>query len=474
MSAHAYPQRVALIFHNTAWTYAQLADSAAQARAHLLATGVERGTRVALLSHNSPAYVTAVHALTQLGAVLVPLNTRLTLDELRYQVTLAQPRLLLVSSDYAKLSDALDLPTLPLDTLMQPHPNRVPTQPLNLDALHTLVFTSGTTGRPKAAALTLSAHFYSATASALRLGVQADDRWLCVLPLFHVGGLAILLRSALYGTGVVLMERFDLEAVRHAIDAQAVTLASLVPTMLTRLLDAGLRGTNHLRLALLGGAAATESLVQRAQAVGIPVATTYGLSEACSQVATQTPDRMAHKPGSVGRPLPFIQVRVVDEHGADLPPGAYGEVIVSGPTLMQGYLDNPDATAHTLRDDWLHTGDIGTLDADGDLWLIQRRSDLIVSGGENVYPAEVEAALRRHPAVADVCVVGVDDPEWGQQVAAAVVCQPGQAIADADLIAHARAHLAGYKVPRRLRFVEALPLTGSDKVSRAAVRALFD
>jgi O-succinylbenzoic acid--CoA ligase len=179
------------------------------------------------------------------------------------------------------------------------------------------------------------------------------------------------------------------------------------------------------------------------------------------------------KLGSAGKPLLFSQVRIVDETGAELPPGAPGEVIVRGPTVMQGYFNSPQATRAVLRDGWLYTGDIGYLDEEGDLWLVQRRSDLIVSGGENIFPAEVEAVLRRHPAVAEVCVVGLPDPEWGQRVAALVVAQPGEAPAVEELLAFSRQSLAGYKLPRLIRFVDQLPQTASAKIERKRVQQIL-
>jgi len=252
----------------------------------------------------------------------------------------------------------------------------------------------------------------------------------------------------------------------------------LVPTQLHRLLESGASAEHYaaLRLILLGGAAATPELMARVVMARLPIATTYGLTEATSQVATALPDVTPHKPASVGKGLVFTELRIVDAQGNPLPNGAdyIGEVIVRGPTLMQGYLDEPTATANALKDGWLYTGDLGFLDAEGDLHLVQRRSDLIVSGGENVYPAEIEAVLRRHAAVRDVAVVGVPSAEWGQQVGAVIVpntpIQPSAQPSELDTFC--RQSLAGYKVPRRFIFVDALPLTSSGKVDRAAVTRL--
>jgi len=474
ISARDYPQKLALITPSQTLTYDALNRLAARfARALTQQHDISAGQHVGVLMSSHADTVALIHALMKIGAVLVPLNTRLTPDELRYQVTQARCALLIHDAAYTDKAHALNVPALVIDHLHDFPDDSPITRTLNLDAPQAIVFTSGTSGKPKGALLTYANQFYSATASAFRLGVLPDDRWLCCLPLFHVGGLAIVLRSAQYGTAIILHNGFEVDAVNNAIDTQSVSLVSLVPTMLYRLLET--RATQPfpktLRMILLGGAAATPDLVTRAQALGAPIATTYGLTEACSQVATQTPDMTQHKPASVGRAVPFASLRVVDNKGRDVPQGTIGEVWVSGATVMQGYYDDAEATRKALRVGWLRTGDMGYLDTDGDLWLVQRRSDLIVSGGENIYPAELESALRTHPAVQEACVVGIPSTEWGQQVVAAVVLH--EKADEQTLTAFLRERLGGYKIPRRWLFVDALPLTASGKIARAEVAKLF-
>lgn len=461
----------------SALTYRQLDEQAGVMAARLLASGLRPGDRLGIGLPAGPAYVALLHAVIRLGLVLVPLNTRLTPSEVAWQVDKAGCRLLITAGDHDSPPAACQTLTLPaLQNLPTTADQRDAAQPgaLDLNTPAVIVFTSGTTGQPKGAVLTLNNLFHSAMASAYRIGVLPQDRWLCTLPLYHVGGLSILLRSCLYGTAVELHPRFAVEAVDEALATRPNTLVSLVPTMLHRLLEAGTPDRwAALRLILLGGAAATSDLLEWCFRQGIPVATTYGLTEAASQVATAAPDEAHRKPGSVGKPLLFTQVSVVDGDGRSVPAGTYGEVVVRGPTVMQGYDGDPAATASVFRDGGLHTGDIGYLDDDGDLWLVQRRSDLIVTGGENVYPAEVEAVLRRHPAVAEVCIVGLDHPEWGQQVAAAVEVWDGETVDVEALLAHSRRHLAGYKQPRRVICVDALPRTASGKIARQQVVELF-
>jgi O-succinylbenzoic acid--CoA ligase len=274
---------------------------------------------------------------------------------------------------------------------------------------------------------------------------------------------------------VVLHPRFEPAAVARSLKNDAVTLISVVPTMLHRLLDnhADALTVPHLRCILIGGAALSPQLAERCIKLSLPIATTYGLTEAASQVVTASPAQTRNKPGSVGRPLLFSAVWVVNAAGNPVPIGEIGEIVVRGPTVMAGYYHQPEATTQTVRHGELFTGDMGYLDDDGDLWVVQRRADLIVSGGENVYPVEVENALRAHPAVSEACVVGLPDAEWGQRVAAAVVLHPGHRVTNIELLDFCRARLAGYKVPRTVRFVEILPQTASGKVQREEVKLFF-
>lgn len=456
----ATPQRLAIQTADHQRTFIQLAHDVQRTARVLRAEGIQPGDRIALVPRGTFADAVLIQALFWIGATLVAINSRLTDTEQAALIERSQVRL--------RMDAAADYSDGPAESFVDD------SVPVDVAAPAVIMFTSGTSGTPKGVVLSYGNLFYSALASAYRVGHLPTDRWLCTLPLYHVGGLSILVRATLYGIPVELHPRFDAAQVHAALRDGDVSLVSLVPTMLHRLLKERREPwSNRLRLVLLGGAATSPALMQQCIEEGIPVATTYGLTEASSQVATTLPGDAVQKPGTVGRPLMFTEVRVIDEDGSARPPDAYGEVIVRGPTVMRGYDRDPAATARTLRDGWLHTGDIGYLDEDGDLFLVQRRSDLIVTGGENVYPAEVENALQEHPAVEAVAVVGIDDPEWGQRVAAAVVLLAGATLNDDELETFARQRLAGYKIPRLVRFVETLPQTASGKIARAEVRAFF-
>jgi len=305
------------------------------------------------------------------------------------------------------------------------------------DGTLAVLFTSGTTGEPRPVCLTRANFEASARASAEVIGVEAEDRWLCCLPVFHVGGLSVFTRSALYGTTVVAEPEFDAARVKDLLEAGEVTLASLVPTMLARLRDAGLERAPALRTILLGGGPIPGDLLAWAADVGLPVRPTYGMTETTSQIATaEVGQRLA-------RPLPGAEVQIADD----------GEILVRGPMVA--------------CDGWLHTGDRGALTEDGLLEVHGRMDDLIVTGGENVAAAEVEAALLEHPDVTDAAVIGVEDPEWGRAVTAFVVATA----TEEDIAAHARAKLPGFKAPKRIHVLDELPRTASGKVERAKLES---
>lgn len=480
--ARVSPERLALLCGEERWTFAELERRVAGVASRLAAAGVGAGDRLALLAENGAGFVHMVHTVPRLEAVLVPLNVHLTVPELLRQVEDCEPALLVHDEANREKAAALSaarrgLRCLPLTDLAAEAsrasaPGGDTEDLIDLSAVHTIVYTSGTSGAPKGAMLTFGNHWWNALASVLNLGLREDDCWLACLPLFHVGGLAILFRSVIYGIPVVLHESFDAAAVNRAIDEEGVTIVSLVPTMLTRLLEerGGRPLPAHLRCLLVGGGPLATSLLEECGRRRWPVAPTYGLTEAASQVATLAPEDAARKLGSAGKPLFPTQVRIGGEGGKEAPPGVPGEILVRGPTVTPGYFRRPRDSAEALRGGWLHTGDIGYLDADGYLYVLDRRDDLIVSGGENVYPAEVEEVLRAHPDVADAAVVGVPDDSWGQMVVAAVVLREPARTSEEALLAFCRERLAPYKVPKELRFVTALPRNAAGKLLRWELR----
>ncbi|PJF42780.1 MAG: o-succinylbenzoate--CoA ligase [Phototrophicales bacterium] len=482
--ARINPHKTALFVRaktNTqAITFSELDSAVSALCQQWRATGLQRGDHVGIIATSSLETVIHLFAALRSGVVLVLINARLNVNEMNQQLRNANSQWLAPVGPPENLEHLKNLGHSILS-----YPKYIPKQmaeapQIDLDAPLLIVHTSGTSGTPKAAVIRVKNIFYSAIASAFRLGVLPEDIWLCAMPLYHVGGISILLRSCLYGTSVDLHPRFDIEAVNNALCEDKISLISLVPTMLYRLIEQGHpKQWSHLRVILLGGAATPPQLIEKCKTYQLPIALTYGLTEAASQVATTPINFPYQKMGTAGKPLMFTQVRVVNEHDEEVRPMQYGEIIVSGPTVIESYYNADDANAVTFQVDqngqkWLHTGDIGYFDNDGDLWLVQRRSDLIISGGENIYPAEIEHVLRQHPSIQDVCVVGIPDEEWGQRVAAAIVQRPNNNVSDEELIAFCRQHLAGYKIPRQFLSVNELPMTASGKVQRGHVIKLFE
>jgi o-succinylbenzoate---CoA ligase len=428
-SAAAFPHDLALISEGEGLTYTELEREAAATARRLAGLGVDRGDRVALMLEPQRDQVVILHGLMKLGAVAVPLDPALTKPEL--DARLAGSGAGLVIDDPAQVAEA-DEADHPLDDAF------------DLESVHCVIHTSGSGGRAKPVELSYANHFWSAIGTGSRIGTMPSDRWLCCLGLHHIAGLAIVLRCALYGMGLVLT-RFDPGAIRTLVATEQITLASLVGTTLARLLDTGAE-LDRLRCALLGGGPVTSEVIERALDAGVPIAPTYGLTEAASGVTTLLPGEVRAKPGSAGTPNLPLELRIEQ-----------GSIMVKGPNVALGEVDT---------DGWLQTGDLGRIDEDGHLYVLGRSDDVIVSGGENVSPEEVEQVLCAHPDVADAGVTGREDPEWQQAVIAAVVLREGAKTSNSELRDFCRERLAGFKVPKQIEFVEALPRNAQGKLVR--------
>jgi o-succinylbenzoate---CoA ligase len=488
--AENYPERLAVQCDQVQWSFTELDHQASRIARQLATSGVHEGNRIALLAANGLHYVAFVHALTRLGAILVPLNVRLTLQELCWQLRDVNASLLVCDADYANLAQEIIgvVPELSLATLATIYDrgetviNELPEDDLplrtliDLNATHAIIYTSGSTGLPKGAIITYGMQWWNAIGSALNLGHNPDDRWLACLPLFHIGGLSILMRSVIYGISVMVHNKFDPEIINKAIFEDKITIISVVAVMLQRMLDAlGNKVTSYpltLRCVLLGGGPAPYPLLEECMLRNAPVVQTYGLTEACSQAVTISPADALRKIGSAGRPLPPVQIRIIHDDRPALP-GEPGEIFLKGPTITPGYIDRPEATSEAFQSGWFATGDIGYLDNDGYLYVLDRRTDLIISGGENIYPAQIESVLQSHPAVEEAGVCGQADPQWGQVPIAFVVLKCGSKVSAEELLSYTSQKLARYKQPRAIYVTEQLPHTSSGKLVRRELSELL-
>ncbi|TFV58223.1 long-chain-fatty-acid--CoA ligase [Mycobacterium sp. PS03-16] len=488
--------RVALIDGDRRVTYGDFDGRTDQLAQALRVRGVRRGDRVAALQLNGIAFLETMFAAAKLGAIYVPINFRLAPPEVAYVLTDSGADVLVWSEQLASLAraalavDGVRVRTRIVvgeasgdgaerfEEVLAAGERRAPGMPVSGDDLCCLPYTSGTTGRPKGVMLTHDNLLWSVIHTlGVGRGLREGDRTVTVAPLFHIGGLAGHTLPLLYVGGTNrLMPAFDAEQLLAAMAHDRVTVQFLVPAMW-----AALMAVPHfesfdlsaLELALTGGAPCPLTVLEFFQGNGVPFQEGYGLTEAAPGVSLLDPEHVKEKAGSIGRPLMHVQTRIVDDHDADVAVGEVGELVIRGPNVFVGYWGRPDATAEAFRGGWFHTGDLAHADADGFMTLVDRKKDLIISGGENVYPIEVEQVLCRHGAVREVAVVGVPHPQWGETPIAVVACKDGEQLTGEELIDYARVRLAHFKCPTRVEFVAELPRNATGKVLKTILREQY-
>jgi long-chain acyl-CoA synthetase len=490
-SAAASPDRPLLRIGSLELSYRQVDEMSGRVAAGLRAAGLQRGDTLAIQLPNLPEFVFAYFGALKVGVTVVPLNPLLKAPEVAYHLQDSGARLLVTFDAFAgeaakgaaEADDArvfvVGSPvegTASFDDLYGAE-DGADIEPMNSDDTAVIIYTSGTTGRPKGAELTHFQMYMAATVAADTFGYRTDDVSMAVLPLFHVFGLSSVMNCAIRsGATLVLVPRFEVGAVLDAIEQHRVTVFCGVPTMFVALLHADLTGRDisSLRVCVSGGASIPGEVLKGFEAVypGAPVLEGYGLSETCA-LATFNRSAEDRRMMSIGKRMWGVEIRVVDSHGHELPtgPDSVGEIVLRGHNVMKGYRGRPEATEEAMRGGWFHTGDLGYQDEDGFFYIVDRKKDLVIRGGFNVYPREIEEVLHEHPAVREAAVIGRPDARLGEEVVAFIALKKGTPATPEEVIAFCKERLAAYKYPREVVVLDELPKGGTGKVLKAELRA---
>lgn len=489
----------ALIHDDRSLTHGEFAAQSRRLGSALHKVGCRKQDRVSMISFNSIEQCLIYGAGEMSGFITAPLNFRLAAEEIVYQVNDCTPRVLFFQSRFADLIGGIRdrLTSVTHFVCIGAAPDWAtdferflatgdaagpPFSAEEHDVVY-LIYTSGTTGKPKGCMLSHHNQMFTNMACSADLGIGRTDRTLVVMPLFHIGAKDVQLAAQVQGATVVIAERFDPDEYLQIVQDQKITVAHLAPTMIQGLLESALvekLELSSLRVVLYSAAAMPISVLRRAiERFGRIFQNAYGLTESSGTSL----HRLEHDPDgdevaqrhlrSVGVPFPGVDLMIADEDGRPQPTGTPGEILFRSPGNMVGYWNNSAATIDALRDGWLRTGDVGVLDADGYCYIVDRKKDMINSGGENIYSREVEEALLTHPAIEEVSVIGVEDPKWGEAVCAIIVTKPGRTLTDEAVIEHSRSQLASYKKPRKVVFVDSLPKLASGKVDKVTLRKTF-
>ncbi|MFC6322593.1 o-succinylbenzoate--CoA ligase [Companilactobacillus baiquanensis] len=471
--AQLNPNKTALILEHSDFTFKEL-DESVQLYASKLSTRAKKHDRIAVFITNSFNGYIAVLALQQLGAEIVFLNTRLSKDELAFQLRDSNSKFCLIDdgTDISEIAQ-VNFPQVHIsDTLsLVPDKSYQPVEEFNNDDITSIMYTSGTSGRPKGVLQTFGNHFYSAIATSLNLGINYRDSWVLSVPLFHISGFSIMMRSLIYGIGIYLIPKFDETYINKILINERASIISLVPTMLKRLLNnlaPKQKYNSNFRCVLLGGGPIDNWTLLRCNMLAIPVIQSYGMTETASNVVALNNRDAERKVGSSGQALFPVQLRIAQKNDEGI-----GEIEVKSPTLAKSYLNMPELFKQRLtKDRFFKTGDIGYLDDEGFLFVKGRKDDMIISGGENIYPEEIENIYSKIEGILGILIIGKRNENWGQIPIAYVILNKNAYLTGKDLIDYGRDHMAHYKVPKEFRQVDHFPQTSSGKLLRRKISGI--
>ncbi|MBW1788333.1 MAG: long-chain-fatty-acid--CoA ligase [Deltaproteobacteria bacterium] len=494
VTAGKYPEREAFVFEDARTTFSTFQERVNQRANCLLSLGVYKGEHVATLSKNAMGLVESIFAFWRIGAVPVPLNFRLSPGELTYMVIHSDATTILFSREYDEIArhfrencDAVsrylcmgrECPDdwLDFDGETTKASSESPGTRVNEEDMATILYTAGTTGRPKGVVATHRNWAWSTLNGCFSWGIEPEVR-LTVYPLFHAASIVHILMSVATASTLVVLREFDARRVLELVETEKVNRLGNPPTVYNMLLQVpdimryDLSSVRHLAS---GAEIMPDETRRRLLSVfpGAGISENYGMTESCALLASRAEAQTERKPYSVGRPLHFVEIRIVDGEGRDAPPGEVGEVIARGPNIMKGYYKEAEKSAEALGGGWLHTQDMGKQDEDGFLYIVERQQHMIISGGENIYPKEVEDVLYRHPKIVETAVFGLPDRVWGEKVCAAVVLKKGERLSEEDIGDFCKRTLASFKKPKSVFFVDALPRSAVGKVLRTELKKKY-
>ena len=496
LSLHAvtYPEKCALVFKEKRWLYRDLNARANRLANGLLDLGAKKGDRVGVLLHNGNEIAEAVFASARIGTVSISLNFRLAGREFEYILDNSDATILIYGQEFQDKVDAIRSNLKKIkhyirvgeneikggdyqyEQLLQTHSDSEPSRQIEMDDDSSLIYTSGTTGRPKGVVRTHQTNLWASLNTVIEMGYRFDDVEMYMVPLFNVGFFNFFTPNIIAGGTVVVISQFEENEVLRLIETEQVTRMFMVPAMWNRLINVKNffeYDLSSLRVGISGAESMPTSLKHQIKErfTDIEIWECYGLSEGGKTYLR--PDDCLRKFSSVGKAGLTDETRVVDENDEDVGIEKEGEVLFRGPSLMKEYYGNSEATAQALKGGWLHTGDIGKLDEDGFLYIVDRKKDMIISGGENIYPREIEDVLASHPKIFEVAVIGLPDPQWGESVMAVVVVKEGETMEAQEVVEYCKSSLASYKKPRAVEFVDSLPRNPSGKVLKPELREKY-
>ncbi len=491
-AAFKHPDKEAIVSEKGRWTYAQWEANANKRAQAFARRGIKKGDHVATIFLNGNEVLETYLALMKLGAVIVPLNVRLAPGELQYIIEHSGSSSIILSDEFEspirEIKDGLQNvkqyfmsggdvqeDMIPLEEIYHNEPDRDPSEALDEKDTACILYTAGTTGRPKGVLLSHRNCVWGAVNIAFNVNLEPEYRVLLVFPLYHAAAFIILIGNLFLGCTNVILKTFDPRRVMELIGEEKINRMTFPPTVwnfILQLPDLGKYDTLSVR-AISSGAESMPLETKKKLLDLFPngaLGETYGMTESSATITTLDPKDVMRKMASVGKPFVNVEIRLVDEVGNAVPVGEVGEILARGPNIMEGYYKEPEATARTLKDGWLYTGDLGKLDAEGFLYIVDRKKDMIITGGENIFPREIEEVLYAHPKILEAAVIGLPDPDWGEKVHAVIALKEGENLTGQEVIDYCKSRIAGFKKPKSVEFVEKLPRSAAGKVLKRILR----